>query len=136
MRKSNKRLSFNYFINDKERRFFFTLLNERKRVDIDATSILSLLSFFNNDVNRLLIALKIGDASSNNIFTVRFINSVYTYLKDSIVLANILSYRNNDKIEVSSMANNNNFQQAGINRSYIYKVIKEYNILKKLKNFE
>lgn len=136
MRKSNKRLSFNYFINDKERRFFFTLLNERKIADIDATSILSLLSFFNNDVNRLLIALKIGDASSNSIFTVRFINSVYAYLKDSIVLANILSYRNNDKIEVSSMANNNNFQQAGINRSYIYKVIKEYNILKKLKNFE
>lgn len=128
MVKDIRNLTYYYNLNQEQYNLLLRILSKNKD-DIYAQQILLVLYLLEHNLPRLLSLVKVGNLENKYIFVKPFINKLYSYIKEVIILTNYKQYiRADGTINVSKMARAKLLEDIKADRFLIARILNKYKI--------
>lgn len=128
MVKDIRNLTYYYNLNREQYNLLLRILSKNKD-DIYAQQILLVLYLLEHNLPRLLSLVKVGNLENKYIFVKPFINKLYSYIKEVIILTNYKQYiRADGTVNVSKMARAKLFEDIKADRFLIARILNKYKI--------
>lgn len=128
MVKDIRNLTYYYNLNQEQYNLLLRILSKNKD-DIYAQQILLVLYLLEHNLPRLLSLVKVGNLENKYIFVKPFINKLYSYIKEVIILTNYKQYiRADGTVNVSKMARAKLFEDIKADRFLIARILNKYKI--------
>lgn len=128
MVKDIRNLTYYYNLNQEQYNLLLRILSKNKD-DIYAQQILLVLYLLEHNLPRLLSLVKVGNLENKYIFVKPFINKLYSYIKEVIILTNYKQYiRADGTVNVSKMARAKLLKDINADRFLIARILNKYKI--------
>lgn len=128
MVKDIRNLTYYYNLNQEQYNLLLRILSKNKD-DIYAQQILLVLYLLEHNLPRLLSLVKVGNLENKYIFVKPFINKLYSYIKEVIILTNYKQYiRADGTVNVSKMARAKLLEDIKADRFLIARILNKYKI--------
>lgn len=128
MAKDIRNLTYYYNLNQEQYNLLLKILSNNKD-DIYAQQILLVLYLLEHNLPRLLSLVKVGNLENKYIFVKPFINKLYSYIKEVIILTNYKQYiRADGTVNVSKMARAQLLKDIKADRFLIARILNKYKI--------
>lgn len=128
MTKDTRNLTYYYNLGEDQYKLLLQILSNNKE-DNYAQQILLVLYLLEHNLPMLLSLVKVGNLENKYIFVKPFINKLYSYLKEVIILTNYKQYiRKDGTVNVSKMARAPLFKYIKADRFLIARVLNKYKI--------
>lgn len=128
MAKDIRNLTYYYNLNQEQYNLLLRILSNNKD-DIYAQQILLVLYLLEHNLPRLLSLVKVGNLENKYIFVKPFINKLYSYIKEVIILTNYKQYiRADGTVNVSKMARTQLLKDIKADRFLIARILNKYKV--------